>query len=116
MSLLNDIQGIVTGILGNPELGRPLEILRVTTTSGGPGGSPTRSTTTIQANGYFDEINEHNAPSGSLIEIGDRLAYLDQPVRIQDEIVRNGIVYQVLNVKPVELGAGVGIYIAQLRS
>jgi hypothetical protein len=115
MSLLSDIQNVVSGILGNEELGRPIIVRRVTTTSGGPGGSPTRSTTDVEANAYFDQVNEFNAPGGSQIQAGDRLAYVDQEVRVQDELVRDGEVFQVVNVNPVELGAGIAIWIAQVR-
>lgn len=116
MSLLSDIQGIVSGILGDPELGRPVTVRRITTTSGGPSGSPTRSTTEVQANAYFDAINEFNAPAGSQIQTGDLLAYVDQEIRAQDELERDGQVYQVVTVKPVELGIGIAIWMAQLRS
>lgn len=116
MSLLTDIRAVVNQILGDPEIGRPVTIRRITTTSGGPSGSPTRSTTEVQANAYFDAINEFNAPAGSQIQAGDLLAYVDQEVRNQDELEREGQVYQVVTVKPVELGIGTAIWIAQLRT
>lgn len=121
MTLLTDAQSIVLEVLSDPEIGRSVTIRRVTTTSGGPSGSPTRSTEEIPARAYFDRITEFNAPAGSLIETGDRLAYIiaedvDEPVRLQDEIVRDGEVFQVQNVQPVELGSGSALWIAQLRN
>lgn len=118
MTYLATVSKYVTAVLGNDfgEIGRPVTIRRYTVTSGGPGGSPTRTPSDTEANAYFDQINDLNAPSGSLIQIGDRLAYVDQEVRIDDEIVRDGTTWQVANVKPIELGSGTALWIAQVRS
>jgi hypothetical protein len=121
MSLLDDVRQAIGEVLGDPEIGRPWTIRRITTTSGGPSGSPSSSIELLEADGYLDAINERNSPAGSTIEIGDELAILTlrkptDEIRKGDELLRGGQVYRIVNLRPIELGAGVVSYECQVRS
>lgn len=116
MSLLTDVKAIVTQILGNPEIGRPVTIRRVTSTTTDPvAGTVSKVTEDVAANSYFDKFTKYNTPESWNVEINDALAYLDQAVDTEDQVVRDAVVWTVVNADPVELGAGIAIWIAQLR-
>jgi hypothetical protein len=116
MTLLSDIKAIVTQVLGNPEIGRPVTIRRVTSSTSDPvAGTVSKVTEDIAANSYFDKFTKYNTPEGWNVENNDALAYLDQAVDTEDQVLRESITWSVLNVDPVELGDGIAIWIAQLR-
>jgi hypothetical protein len=116
MTILADAQAAVQ-ILADPEIGRPVMIRSFIDTGGGDdeAGTVTRSQVDTPASCFFDQINIHNAPEGSLIRAGDRLAYLDKAVAIDDQVLRETDAWSVITVNPIEVGDGIALWIAQVR-
>lgn len=77
-------------------------------------GTVTASTTDTTANAYFDEVNQFRFPS-TLVEAGDRVAYIDVEVDVGDKIIRDAEVWEVVSVTPYELGLGVAAWQAVIR-
>lgn len=117
MSLQADVQAIVKEILGDPEIGIPVIIRTTPVIDSDPvAGTVTKGPSVdVPANAYFDKINQFNAP-GALIETGDRLAYIDTELTIEDLVIDpDGEVWNVISLVETALGPGRVLWSAQIR-
>lgn len=115
MTLLTDVQAVVSAILGNPEIGRPVTIKRATAGSTDPvAGTVTPGTPVeIPANAYFYPISIHNA-LGGLVQQDMRKVIIDAELAKSDIIIDGDDAWQVLAVNPIHLGPGTGATEADL--
>jgi len=113
MALLGTLKSIVSGLLAT--YGRPITIVRVTSTSNPVTGVVTKVKTNVDAFAYFDQVTQYNAPAGAIVELNDVLAYIDTELTIRDQVTREGVTWSVIHVDPVELEGGVAIWVALLR-
>jgi len=76
------------------------------------------TTVNTNVNGVIVAFNPHNTPASALlqmIEAGDKLAILDGPIAVGDELVHDSEAWECIQVWPVKPGDTPIIWRAQVR-
>lgn len=90
------------------QFGRDATLIRQTVTSDDPvSGVVTRSEEEVAVSAVLYPVNDHLF-TGTTIETGDRVAYLDTETTTTDKLLLDGDEWQVVTVETVE-GGGLGL-------